>query len=197
MSLIQGIGPSQALTTLYHLTGQLPLNLDTTVVPVVNVGEVNDLVRYGPPAWGSLDLAAVAGPNNNVIELALPIANDQEGLAAYIEWIMVTSSVVNVINIFPSPGLAAPTHHGVRAWRNTASLGLPQLLIEGKNNAAPVGTRGPIRFFLPANTQMSFNVGWALGRHPNTGLLQGLLIEPETLNSTLLVNVAWREGAPR
>jgi hypothetical protein len=196
-SNITGIGPSQSLTELFGITGKVPLLLDSTVVPVVNIGDVADEVTWGPPACGSLYMGAVVGPNQNVIELSLPFQNETVGLRARLMAIDLNLGAATDVYIRPSPGLAATTHTGLTAWRDTRIRGLPQLLINGKNDAAGLGGTGPIALFVAATTPTLVPLDWIVGIDPDTGVTRGIHIEFNNPLANVRINVYWREGAPR
>lgn len=194
---VQGIGPAQALSELFALVGKMPLSVDTTIVPVVNVGDLAHDVTWGPKAWGSLYVPAPTGLNGALVEIALPVQTETIGLRVMLEDLWVISSIAGNIYIRESPGVAAPTHVGVVGWADVRKRGQPQLLINGKNDAAVPGTLGPIHYWQNANVRFQIPIGWILGQNPDTGLQQGLVIENQTLLASLAIVLTWREGAPR
>ena len=194
---ITGIGPSQGLTDLYNLSGKLPMVLDTTIVPVVNIGDLNEEVTWGPLCYGALQIDAAAGVNTCKAEIALPYTSQIQGLKAHIERVWLIDGAVSWVWFRPSPGIAAPTHFGVKSFADTRHRGTPQLVLSGANNTPAVGTTGSLALQLMANVVTPYDVSWIIGPNPETGLQQGIMIEADALVSYFTVNVAWREGAPR
>jgi len=194
---ITGIGPSQALTELFGLTGKLPLQLEGFVVPVAVVGDLNEAVQWGPLAFGAVHQAGGGAANNNKVEISLPIGVQTQGIRAFVESLTVRVRLATYINIRPSPGVPLPTGVGVSSWADTRKRGLPHVLLNAKNDSVPTAVQGVIYHDLPANTTTTFDLGWILGQNPDTGVQQGILIEANVLNTDMTVNVRWREGAPR
>jgi hypothetical protein len=194
---IQGLAPITELAKLFAVQGKMPLALDHVVVPVVGLGDVGDTIAFGPLGWGSCHMIGGGALNNSKVEIALPVTNQSADTFALIQSIYVRGGANGAFVIIPSPGLAAPTDHGDLAWRDNRTRGVPQLLIEGKNDSVPDLAVGPIRRYINANTNDVFHLDWLIGQNPDTGLQQGLYLEFTALNTTLHVNVAFREKSAR
>lgn len=194
---ISGIGASQALTDLLGLTGKLPLQLESFIVPVVMVGDVDSAVQWGPRAWGKLYMAAVIAPDMNTFEIALPAGSEEFGRRAIIDHVYITPGQAMSLTCVPSPGMAAPTSTAIKAWADTRTRGLPQVLINAKNDAAAIGGNTPINWYCPANVLTDLALDWIIGPNPDTGVQQGLYFESSIRTATLTINVTWRESPPR
>lgn len=195
---VQGIGPAQAITEIYDLVGKVPMQVDGTIVPVVSVGNMDQEVRWGRQAWGHIFMPAAGGVNDNVFEIALPVANADLGRLALIERVLISvTTATTVITCGPSPGLAAPTHAVTKAWADTRIRGLPSLLVNGKNNAPMIGGTWPYLQRVLMNTTVSLELNWALGLNPDTGVPQGIYFESTNRLAPIYVSVQWREGTPR
>jgi len=195
---VQGIGPAQAIAELFNIVGRMPLSVDATIVPVVSVGELGNDVRYGPLCHGSINMPSGGGGNGLKWELSLPVVEGTVGKRVRIEDLYIFSELAAVVQIIASPGLAAPTHVSpYRAFANTERRGLPEMLINGKNNSVPTAIVGTLSHRIAVMETLHLRLDWILGRNPDTGIVQGLYIENPTLLCYGSINVSWREGTPR
>ncbi len=192
---ITGMEVSAGLTEAFGLTGKLPLQLDTTVVPTVVVGNLEQAL-WGPRAVGSISVPATV--DRGQIEIAMPVDLATVGAAVIVDSLELAADVDLTIDIGESPGLPLPNLTGNKAWLDVGQRGAPVMLINGRNNAAGVGgfTR-LIGIRIQALTTQRFDVGWILRANPETGVQQGLLIRPTADDRAINLNVYWRERVPR
>jgi hypothetical protein len=193
---ITGGAVATALTEAFALTGKLPLQLDETVVPTVQVGNLEDQL-WGPHAIGSLVVPA-GGAFRSEVEISVPQQLSGLGVAVIIDAVEVVSLAAQLILLGLSPGLPTPTVFGIKAWKDIGARGLPVLAINGKNTAGPVGGfNSMVRYRVPATRTSRFALGWILRENPDTGLQQGLLMRPGVNDEEINLNFYWRERLPR
>ncbi len=196
---ITGLAASSALTEAFDLTGKLPLKLDETVVPIINVGDLSDDI-FGPRAGCQLTVAAGGAANVSQTEISLPQTGQAQGAMIRVESVTLTTTVNTgaLYHIGPSPGLPLPTAMGVTAWFDVGRRGLPYGQFAGKNDAPPIaGFVSMHQIYLRQWETQLVPLNWILRANPNTGLQQGLMIRLGTLNESARISVIWRERLPR
>lgn len=195
---ITGMAVSAALTEAFGLTGKLPLQLEESVVPVVSVGNLDE-VTYGPAAIGSLAVPADVG-HRSEIEISLPWALTTAGAAAIIDRIQLSAAGdASLYSISPSPGMPAPNvFTSQTAWKDTGRRNIPFMLINGKNDAAATaGFRNCVFVRVPANTTYLLELGWEMRALQGTNLQQGIMIRTSADNQECMITAHWRERVPR
>lgn len=195
-SAITGMAVSAGLTEALGLTGKLSLSLDHTLVPTIQVGNLESAL-WGPRAVGNIIVPAALALRSE-IELSIPQQISGVGAAVIIDTIQFSAGANVTVEIGRSPGLPAPTVFGDKDWLDIGAQGLPVLAINGKDDAvATVGLVRLVRVRALAATTFTLPLGWVLREFPATGLQQGLLIRPSVDNQSLILNVFWRERLPR
>jgi len=195
---ISGLGVSAALTETFNLTGKLPLQLDETVVPVVNVADLADEI-WGPTAYGTIAVAAAPGFRSE-IEIAVPVLASGQGAAAIIDSVELvgTGAAVTFLQIAASPGMPAPTIAGFTDWADNGVIGAPMVEVNGKNDAAAaVGFAATLGYYLVLYEVITLPLRWILREFQPTGVQQGLMIRPFADDQEVRANFRWRERLPR
>lgn len=194
---ITGMSVSGELTDKLGLTGKLPLKIDETVVPVVQVGNVTPEAQWGPQAIGRINVPINAGFRSE-IEMSLPWTPEGSlGNGLYLENLLLANSAAGWWEIGWSLGMAAPTHFGDTSWVDGRRQGGPLAVINGKNDAAATAITVLLNLYVHVGTYELRLPNWILRPiSPGSDAL-GLLIRPGADATVARLTAVWRELVPR